>query len=514
LVILNAISGTLWGSLMWTTLDTASAAGSILAMSVVTGMAAGAVSTQSPVLPIFVAFITAEMAVTIAKLWSMPAPDYHVIGVGAVLYSAAMLGQARNSFVATRAAIELRFENVELVEQLRVEADKARAASLTAEHAQQQAEQANLAKSRFLAAVSHDLRQPIHAQGLFLNVLADTDLDARQQYVVANIRAAATAAGDMLHTLLDFSRIEAGAVTPNVQAFRLQPLLNKIEAEFMPQADAKHLAYRSRETDLVATSDQALVELILRNLVSNAIRYTHHGGVLVACRKRGGSVVLEVYDTGIGIEASQQQEIFREFHQLGNPERDRHKGLGLGLAIVEGLGRTLGHTVSLSSVPGRGSVFRLVLPMANATDIKPGNTAQPQLPRKNRIRILLVDDDEAVRIGTKKQLLKWGFECDAVESAEEGLAVAKNHPPSLVISDYRLRDHHTGAEVVSTLRTELNPLLPALLITGDTAPERIQEAMSYCIPLLHKPVSPSELYRAIVESLATRDEADAVMNRE
>lgn len=367
--------------------------------------------------------------------------------------------------------------------------------------ARREADLANTAKSRFLAAVSHDLRQPLHAQGMFLNVLSGTDLDEKQQAIVARIRATATASGEMLHTLMDFSRIEAGAITPKIRAFHLQPLLNKIEMEFMPQADEKQLAYRSCETALAATSDPALVEIILRNLVSNAIRYTLHGGILVACRKRGNSVVIEIYDTGIGIEASQHCEIFREFHQLGNPERDRRKGLGLGLSIVDGLARTLGHTVSLSSVPGRGSVFRLTLPLADAADVTADTPAQKSVPRKTCVRILLIDDDEAVRAGTKQQLQDWGFECETAESIEAALAITKTWSPTLVISDYRLRDHRTGAEAVTAVRADVNRELPALLITGDTAPERIQEARASRIPLLHKPVVPSELYRSIVAAL-------------
>lgn len=367
--------------------------------------------------------------------------------------------------------------------------------------ARQGADLANKERSRFLAAVSHDLRQPVHAQGLFLNVLAHTDLNTKQLDIVTNMSAAITATNEMLHTLMDFARIEAGAVKPNIQGFRLQPLLNKIEAEFMPQADAKGLSYRSRETDLVALSDQSLVEIILRNLVSNAIRYTERGGILVACRKRGQFVMLEVYDTGIGIEASQHRMIFREFHQLGNPERDRRKGLGLGLSIVDGLMRTLGHTLSLDSAPNRGSVFRLTLPITNSSEIEPERHLKPLPTRKTGIRILLVDDDETVRMSTRQQLLEWGFECDTAESIEEALALAKKHTPHLVISDYRLRDHHTGAEVVTTLRKTINPLLPALLITGDTAPERIQESYAHCIPLLHKPVAPSNLYHSIVNAL-------------
>lgn len=375
-----------------------------------------------------------------------------------------------------------------------------------AEAARHEAELANVEKSRFLAAVSHDLRQPVHAQGMFLNVLAGTALDANQREIVAHLRATAAASSEMLHTLMDFSRIEAGAVKPKVQPFLLQPLLNKIEREFVLQADAKHLSYRSRETRLAATSDPALVEVILRNLVSNALRYTHHGGIFVGCRRRGDSVVLEVYDTGIGIEAAQHGEIFREFYQLGNPERDQRKGLGLGLSIVKGLAHALGHTVSLHSVPGRGSVFRLALPLAQAGDVTVEVTQQQPVPHQSGIPILLVDDDEAVRIGTKQQLLEWGFECETAETLEGALAAAKQRPPALVICDYRLRDHLTGAKVIAALREAVHPRLPALLITGDTAPERIKQALDSGITLLHKPLAPKELYRSIVEELESAED--------
>ena len=240
-------------------------------------------------------------------------------------------------------------------------------AKQVAEEAQLVAERANAAKSKFLAAASHDLRQPIHAQGLFLGVLARSELTVYQRELLSSARAALEASGEMLNTLLDFSRIEAGVIKPQIRSFLLQPLLNKIENEFAPQADAKGLVYRTRETFLAVQSDPMLVELILRNLVSNAIRYTEHGGVLVGCRQRGNKVVLEVWDTGIGIEPTHQQEVFREFHQLGNPERDTRKGLGLGLAISDGLARALNHGLSLASKPGRGTVFRLTVP--NATDL-------------------------------------------------------------------------------------------------------------------------------------------------
>lgn len=370
-----------------------------------------------------------------------------------------------------------------------------------AEEAQHKAEHANAAKSKFLAAASHDLRQPIHAQGLFLGVLSSTELTAYQRELLSSARAALEASREMLNTLLDFSRIEAGVVKPQIQTFFMQPLLNTIENEFVKQADAKGLVYRSRETPLAVQSDPMLVELILRNLVSNAIRYTDQGGVLVACRRRGNQAVLEVWDTGIGIEPAHQQEVFREFHQLGNPERDTRKGLGLGLAISDGLARTLHHDLSLASTPQRGSVFRLTLPIAIAPVPGVGSFVAPDNTGTLNARVLVIDDNEAVRAATLHLLRNWGCECAAVESIEEALAMARAFAPDVVISDYRLRNLRTGAEAIASLRVLLGNALPALLITGDTAPERLREAQASGIPLLHKPLLPGDLYRGLMEVL-------------
>ncbi len=500
LILMNIVDGALWGMLTWVTLDTSTLAGSILVVAVAAGMAGGAMASLSPVLPVFVAFIVPEVAAVASKVWSLGDPAYNALGVAGILYVSALLSQARNSARAARTAIELRFENADLLGQLRVETD-------IAERARHEAEQANTAKSKFLAAASHDLRQPIHAQGLFLSVLARSELNSQQHEVLDNAMAASKASGEMLNALLDFSRIEAGVVEPQLRAFRIQSLLNKIEREFAAQADAKGIAYRSRETDLVVQSDPVLVELILRNLVSNAIRYTERGGLLVACRRRGEQARLEVWDSGRGIAPENQQEIFREFHQLHNPERDRRKGLGLGLAITDGLARTLGHRLTLISVPQRGSVFRLSLPLADcAASVEELPKAQAAAQMLDA-RVLVIDDDETVRTGMLHLLRDWGCACDAAESIEEALELARAHMPDLVISDYRLREQRTGVEAIAALRALLGRDLPALLITGDTAPDRLREAQASGLPLLHKPVAANELYCGITTVL---DDAESL----
>ncbi|MGJ7491718.1 ATP-binding response regulator [Variovorax sp. ZT4R33] len=487
---LNAIDAVAWGALAWITLDDSSVAGSILVVAVLAGVAGSSMSSLAPVLPVFIAFALFEFATLGTKLWLLSNPAYNALGIAGVLYIATLMGQARSSARAARAAIDLRFENLGLIEQLRVSTAEAQAARV-------EAEQASLAKSRFLAAASHDLRQPIHAQGLFLEVLARTRLSTAQYDALANARATWQASAEMLDTLLDFSRIEAGVVEPQIEPFPLQPLLNKIENELAPQADAKGIVYRSIDTEMVIDSDPALVALVLRNLVSNAIRYTERGGVLVACRRRGGRAVLEVWDTGIGIEPSQQQAVFREFHQLGNAERDRRKGLGLGLAIAQGLARALQQELTLSSRPGRGSVFRLGLPVAPWGAPTRRLATMPVQAQVFNVRVLVIDDDEAVRTGMRQLLTAWGCDCAVADSIEEALALAHIQPPAVVISDYRLRGLRTGAEAIAALRAVHGQALPALLITGDTAPQRLREARATGVPLLHKPVLPAQLYHGL-----------------
>ncbi len=485
LILATAIDGFVWGALAWVTLGNVSPAGNVFVLAVMTGIIGGAVSLLSPLFVVFAAFAVPMMLMMAIKLVLLNDPAYNALAITGLLYLGSMLAHARNSGRAAGEAIELRFENIDLM-----------AATEAAKH---DAEQANLAKSKFLAAASHDLRQPIHAQGLFLEVLSQTPLSKHQGEVLASARSASMASSDMLNTLLDFSRIEAGVVKPHIVTFDLQPLLNKIENDLAPQADAKGLVYRTRETSITIASDAALVEMILRNFVSNAIRYTDAGGVLVGCRQHAGHAVVEVWDTGIGIAAESQLEIFKEFHQLGNPERDRRKGLGLGLAIADGLSKALGQAVMLASKPGRGSVFKLTLPVAPASSRVLETSVPTSAGYLQGTRVLLIDDDEAVLTGMVHLLQSWGCVVDQAESISEALPLAARQKPDILISDYRLRGHTTGAEAISEIRARLGSAVPALLITGDTAPERLREALGSGVPLLHKPVAPKHLYAVLLK---------------
>ncbi|MBA5604657.1 response regulator [Duganella sp. FT3S] len=502
MLALTAIDGAAWGALAWTGFDPTSTANSILVVAVLSGIVGNAMSMLSPVLSVFAIFCVFELGALALKAWSLDDLPFRTLSLAVVVYFLSLLSQGRNSARAARAAIQLKFDNIGLIRQLRIESDRARQAL----HA---AEQANLAKSRFLAAASHDLRQPIHAQGLFLEVLARSPLNDKQRTVLASARAASEASADMLHTLLDFSRIEAGVIEPQIEAFALQPLLAKLESELAPQANAKGLVYRTRDSGLALCSDRSLLELIVRNLVTNAVRYTEQGGVLVACRRRGAHAVLEVWDSGIGIAPEQQEEVFREFHQLGNPERDRQKGLGLGLSIARGLAQLLGHALTVASRPGRGSVFRLAVPLASMPALSsptspallaldaPARGALPQ-------RVLVIDDDAIVRVSMQQLLAGWGCDCQVADGIETALTLAHTWRPDMIISDYRLREQRTGAEAIATLRAQAGTPIAALLITGDTAPARLREARASGVPLLHKPTSPEQLYRSMELACAQR----------
>ncbi len=376
---------------------------------------------------------------------------------------------------------------------------RSRQAASQLQQAKEHAEQANLDKSKFLAAASHDLRQPIHALCLFLDVLANTELNEQQQKLLNNIRAASDATRDMLNTLLDFSRIDAGVVEPHRQVFSLQNMLDNLNNDFQPQALAKGLRYRARITNLYAYSDPMLVELILRNLVSNAIRYTEHGSVLLACRVRGDAICIDVRDSGIGIAAEDQQNIFREFHQLGNPERNRSKGLGLGLAIVDGLVRTLHLQLTLRSASNCGSVFRVTLPKAKCDfhDVEPALFCREKL----QARVLVIEDDAAVSEGMVQLLSNWGCDCIATDTAEAALQWVRRHAFDLVISDLRLRGSRTGIDAIAAIRAELGYDIPALLITGDTAPHSLRLAQASGISMLHKPVLPRLFYQQVAAQL-------------
>jgi signal transduction histidine kinase/CheY-like chemotaxis protein len=498
LMLIHGLDALAWTLLSWISLDSATPTQAILIVAVLTGIVGGAVPLMSPVLPVFVTYAVVDLSVLVPRFLTMHDRSFVALALCSLPYLLAMTLLARNSSIATMQSIRLKFENLELTRELRNEAERSNAAY-------SEVFEANVAKSRFIAAASHDLRQPIHALGLFLEVLSLRNPRSDQKQAIDDARSAAKATSEMLDTLLDFSRIEAGVVKPRIKAFAVQDIFGGIETELAPQADAKHLSYRTRDTELVGYSDPAIVEMILRNLISNAIRYTNEGGVLVACRKRNHDVAIEVWDTGIGINQKDQADIFKEFYQVGNPERDRRKGLGLGLSIAGRLAESINSSLTMNSVLGRGSVFRLV--------ISGINSALPEDERPDRSeavvhsggRVLVVDDDESVRLGMSVLLEQWGFTCAAVASIDEAKSSCASEKPDLIISDLRLRGPVDGIVAIRQLRDHMGEEVPAVIITGETAPGSLADAEASGLPVLHKPVSGERLAMAIAKAMKDGD---------
>jgi two-component system, sensor histidine kinase len=370
----------------------------------------------------------------------------------------------------------------------------------------EEAETATRAKSRFLAAASHDLRQPIHALGMFTARLAQLPHDRETRHLIGNLEASVRAMQDLLDALLDVSRLDADAVRVQLQPVPLAPLFEQLRGALSPVATDKGLRLRVRSSGLWVQSDPTLLHRILLNLVGNGLRYTAHGGVLVGCRRRRGAdhVVIEVWDTGVGIPPEHQQDIFREFYQIGNPERDRSKGLGLGLNIVDRTTRLLGHPLQLCSVPGHGTRFRIELPLAPpGKPHAPGSLLELQAVDDVRgLRILVIEDDLHSAQALRGLLDSWGCVVAVVEGLEGARkTVDGGFDPQLVLSDFRLRAGETGIQTLQHLREHLGRPVPACLMSGDTDPELIQACRADNLPLLHKPVRPAKL-RTLIRRLA------------
>ncbi|HRK79229.1 MAG TPA: ATP-binding protein [Thiobacillus sp.] len=373
------------------------------------------------------------------------------------------------------------------------------------------AERANQAKSRFFAAASHDLRQPLHALSLFVAALKMRNQPPEAQTLIDNI-AASTAAMELLfNALLDISRLDAGAIEAHPVHFPLQKMLLDLNHQFSAVAAEKQLHLRFRPCGATLYSDPLLIERILANLIANAIRYTDDGGILIGCRRRGRMVRISVVDTGRGIPPEQQESVFHEFVQLHNPARDRSKGLGLGLAIVSRLGRLLGHRVDLRSRPGHGSTFSLDVPCGDARLIQPPAIAgvPGQIPAD--ALVLLVDDESAILRGMAELFDNWNIDLVTAHSAAEAVQWLDSigRVPDVIVSDYRLPDDSDGIEVIARLRQKFGRDIPAILVTGDTAPDTILRISRAGFPLLHKPLRPAKL-RALLTHLIQQARAAAM----
>jgi signal transduction histidine kinase len=391
------------------------------------------------------------------------------------------VGHRQASLVVS--AVLLRYENEQLIRELQQ-------TNIAEAEARNKAEQASLAKSRFFAAANHDLRQPLHALGLFATTLRNSVMEASKRQLVEQIQQSIESLESLFDDLLDISRLDAGQVKLRVEHFKVSVVFDRIRATYAPTATEKGLRLKVHHSSLTLFSDPALLFRILSNLVSNAIRYTNGGGVLVGVRRRSGKICVEVWDTGIGIPEDQQEKVFEEFYQLNNPERDRRKGLGLGLSTVKRVATLMGCPLKLQSKVGTGTMFSIEIPLGLEaqpyTNILTAEIAVPDL-LANRT-IVVVDDEASVRLGMQSLLESWGCKCIAAPGAEEAIQELRNEAPDFIIADFRLRDNKNGIEAVRALRAALGNAIPAVVLSGDTAVERLREVSAAGLTMLHKPL--------------------------
>jgi two-component system CheB/CheR fusion protein len=343
------------------------------------------------------------------------------------------------------------------------------------EAAKEQAEWANLAKSRFLAAASHDLRQPLQTLALLQGLLAKKVEDKPTQKLIELQDQTLGAMSGMLNTLLDINQIDAGIVVPNIVDFSINDKFNRLRDEFSYHAQAKGLELHVVLSTVPIRSDRRLLEQMIRNLLGNAVKYTKHGKILLGCRRREGKLSIEIWDTGIGIPDAEIQAIFNEFHQIDNPARERSRGLGLGLSVVQRLGNLLGHEILVRSQVGKGSVFSIEVPLA-----QPGLDTEAKLlavgiadgavgDDRRAGTILIVEDDPDISQLLVMALKEEGHHCISASNGNAALAAVERGPmrPDLILSDHNLPDGMNGAQLIEKLREKLHGQIPAIILSGD-----------------------------------------------
>jgi signal transduction histidine kinase len=367
---------------------------------------------------------------------------------------------------------------------------------------------ANQAKSRFLAAASHDLRQPLHALSLLVGQLENEPSAARREEVVARIARAVADINELFDGLLDISKLDAGVVAPMLADVALAPVLRRVHASFSEDAAAKGLRLLVAPTRAWVRTDPQMLERIVQNLVGNAVRYTQHGGVVVGCRWGERLVRVEVRDSGAGIPPEKHKQVFAEFYQIGRDPRLHTEGLGLGLAIVERLCALLGHSLELRSEVGRGSRFTVTLPrVAPRREPEVAAPVSPAIDTLRGRRVLVVDDDELVLQSARGLLESWGCTAIVAVSPDQASQRLSGTPPDLVITDFHLAGGEQAGDVLVMLRDRFAAAIPTILVSGDVTQFTRDRAREMGLPLLDKPVRPMAL-RALATRLLSAAQAE------
>jgi signal transduction histidine kinase/CheY-like chemotaxis protein len=471
---------------------------------VLLGLCVASVATTGGYRPAFVAF-AAPTLLPLSAMWALgtagtanPWVEYFIAAL-ILVFGLVLLSLAKDAFRLLKESFDIRQEQVALNNQLRAALDEAEAA--------------NRAKTRFLASASHDLRQPMHTLSLFGAALTMRPLDEATRQIAIHMNTALQALSAQIDALLDVSKLDAGVVPVNKTTFSLLGFLARLQDEYLPLAGAKGLALTTQcPREAMCETDELLLARIIRNLLENAIKYTPTGQIAIRAHAGEGAAadanadhwVISVEDTGIGIPEAEHQRVFEEFYQLHNPERDRTRGLGLGLSIVRRLAQLLELTIDMSSTPGRGTCFSVMVPKGASAALSGDRATSGLHPTESLAgtRVLVLDDEEAVRKGMETLLQAFGCEVRSAGCIAEAVTQCRSMPPDILLVDLRLRGDENGITAIQQLRSA-HPALPAILVSGDTAPDRIKDAHDAGIPMLHKPVSAEILHQTITREVVS-----------
>lgn len=494
--LLTALTALMWGmiALFFFPQDLAY---QTLMICLVLGLVSGAVTLNPVYPPSMYLYVLGVILPMLARLIT-EGDEIHLILAGMlILFLFVLLSAGRELSHTFWKSLWQRYENDLLIEQL------------TEQKAI--AETANRDKSRFLASASHDLRQPLQALVLFSESLHEVSREVESRHLAVQIGKSVGALIDMFDELLDISKFDAGVVQAVMQNFKVQSVFDRLQTEFMPLAIAKDLELDVLNTDLLAYSDPHLLERILRNLISNAIRYTDFGKVTVHCQSDGKMLQFAVSDTGIGIRAKSLPHIFEEYYQVDNQHRDRLKGLGLGLAIVRRMEALLGCNVTVSSRPALGSVFSFSIPLGDHEQLLQAPVSYQSKHDLTGITVALVEDNPEIRELVANLMKQWGCDVRSGEVAADllhSLALAGVRP-DILLCDYRLPRELTAIDAIKLLHELWDKQIPTVVLTGETAPQTLQKIQSSGALLLNKPIAPARLRSMVYFALSNENRANS-----
>ncbi|GGE53109.1 hypothetical protein GCM10007421_29440 [Halopseudomonas oceani] len=491
LLATSVYCGLLWVAAAFLFFVEASAPHQLFLVTLLVTLGVGSLSSGTHWLPLYYGYgapILLALAIKLMLLGELP---YMALALMVLATLIATVAFTRKLNGIVRSEMRLHYQGAALAEEL-----------------QQQSEalqEAIHAKSRVLATASHDLRQPLHALSLFIDALKGVEDEREKVRVFGRIDQSLNAMRKLFDALFDMSRLDANVVQPEYSHFDVATMLAGLCEEYRDTAERHELQLRMHVPDVVVLADRALLERIMRNLISNALRYTHRGGVLISARRRGSQVLVQVWDTGVGIPADRQEQAFTEFQQLQHCNDERDKGLGFGLAIVRRLCALLDYPLQLRSEVGRGSVFSFSVPQGNPQLARRVEQGQEQSSWRAAGKLILVIDDDRNVLNAMETLLKgWRFSVLSCEHLDDALQVLRSggRAPDLVLSDLHLGDGVNGVAAIAQIRALIDRPVAGLLVTGETSREQLKRAEESGLKLLHKPVRPLELRGAIQHQLS------------